>query len=139
MNPQSWIAIASLVVSVLLALFVAVARYAEGQREKAMDAQFKAMGDQVQAANARITSVECKLETKLDAILVGQTGIQKELGELKAKMEFERGSSTGVDTQLKQVWDTFLTKEVFDTRMTGLDREVRDIKSNIAELSKRHR
>ncbi len=139
MNPQSWIAIASLVVSTLLALFVAIARYAEGQRERAMDAQFKAMGDQVQAANARITSVECKLETKLDAILVGQTGIQKELGELKAKMEFERGSSTGVDTQLKQVWDTFLTKEVFDTRMTGLDREVRDIKSNIAELSKRHR
>lgn len=139
MNPQSWISLAAIAVSTLLAVLLALARYAASQRDATVDTMIKSLTEQVRLVNDRVTCVEGKFEAKLDALLAGQNGIQKDIGEMRSRLEFERGSRTGVDQQMQELWNSLVTKEVFDARMTGLDREIRDIKADIAELSKRHR
>lgn len=135
MNPQSWIALAALVVTVLGALLGMLMKMR--QQEAAVDAQIKALGERVQATDARITSVESKFEAKLDALLEGQKGIQTELGALREKMAFERGSQCGIDAQVQALSNSLVTREVFDLRMTAVDREIRDIKAALSDLQKR--
>lgn len=137
MNPQGWIALAALAVSVLGALFGTLTRYAMRQREAAVDAQIKALGDRVSANDTRITNVETKFEEKLDALLSGQEGIQKDIGAIREKMAYDRGSQCGIDAQVKTLSESLVTREVFEARMSGLDHEIQNIKLDTLELKRR--
>lgn len=137
MNPQNWIAIAAIAVTILLAVLLALSKYATRQRENAVDTAIESLKGQVKAVNDRVSTVEGKFEAKLDAILVGQNGIQKDLMDLRARLEFERGSQCGIDAQVKALGESLVTREVFDVRMTAVDREIRDIKSTLSDLQKR--
>lgn len=134
MNAQAWIAVVAVVVSLLTALFSAIAQYAVKQRDALVEQKFSALGSKVEGLDREIVEQRADYQSKLnalaskmDAVLAGQLEVRGDVKELRTQVRYARGTRTEIDVEFKEVWDTLVTREVFDLRMKQLETDVREI------------
>ena len=119
------------IVSVAFALYLAIAKYAIGQREKEIDRRL----DEHQGVHTRAVA-ECAAETRKLADRL--TGVEKEAIHQEGLIKLVQANHDGLLSDIEEIKRTMCTKSEFDARMTNIERTQNQILAELRGGSSRY-